>query len=671
MSMTIDRKKIFNLIAGFFICVLLLCTYLYKADYFPMPSGDEASLLNIPYRAITFGDLSYPVFSPQYAYDAGLARAYPPINAFFLRILYHFLVGFSLESSRVFSALLMLFSTFIAVGFCKKFFPKLSSVNIIIPSIAIGLTPAMFLSARTSRFEQEILFWGILGTLGVLILLTTAFPKRLSWFLSGICVGLAATSHPYGLVFPTVIFCTFLLHRKAWNAFDLLTLKQRIFSWGAGLSIPVVITLVDIFYKFQGYLDYLDAAKGFYNLRKNQFIEIFSNSYHGIFADVLPAQIKAALFQVSHYSLSTEFIFLPAWISQLYCWIVWVGVGVIVSSFFFVKPSAKMGGLPVILPFYLVIGFLAMTFLYPPNQTYYIYLAFVLPMSFVVVSFYFAQLPARWFSFFSSGVVYVLCFLNAMALLYIMYNVIMPVRKDNLVSADFILNQVKNLNTELKLPNNDGTTIIDSYTWAFANKSAGSWTATLGGLMPAAINGAAFRTDALDFFINYFPTETKVQVPEAQKLKYFNDTVAALQLRAILLAVPSNQNYYFYTKPQPGINQLQLQILTSNSKFETWLSSDPVPEKKVENADAFTWTIPQDGRYLLLLQSVSSGVNRKGITFTQQGLTIKPLQQSVETTNAPLFYLFNLQQGELQASNISSHDVVAFLQMNLAPALSP
>src|SRR5205814_2225052 len=104
--------------------------------------------------------------------------------------------------------------------------PKLSSLKLILISIVIGLTPAMILGARSVRYEQEILFWGVLGLFGLMMGLLTFKSRRLLWFFSGICVGLAATSHPFGIVFPYVLFGSFFLHKEAWKTFDHLTFKQ-------------------------------------------------------------------------------------------------------------------------------------------------------------------------------------------------------------------------------------------------------------------------------------------------------------------------------------------------------------------------------------------------------------------------------------------------------------
>lgn len=667
---TAINKVIFKKINYFFLILIFFIIsiiYFYKIKFFPNFGGDESSLLNIAYRAVTFGDLHYPVFFPQSAYDAGFQRAYPPINALCFRILFHFIFGFSAELSRIFSAIITLLSLLTILVVCQKRYQHLSSWVIIPAAIVIGLTPAMVVNARSTRFEQEVLFWGVLGTFGLLTILSKSYSKRLAWFFSGFFIGLAMTTHPFGIVFPCVVLLSFFLHRKAWHVIDSLTIKQRIGAWGGGLLIPVTITLIDILYKFQGYMNYTKAAKEFYLIRKQQFIDSFSNEYSGKpFHQFLPAKIKAFLYQISHYGFSTEFM--PFLVKE-YTILLFLSVVLCFSFLLLIfKERNQKNILLLAISTYLAIGFFLMTFFYPPNQTYYIYLSFSLS-TFVCIAYIYLLINKN--REFYSKIMYCCITVNFFSLFlvnviasFFLIRMLFYIDNNKQVSLDAIYKTQQKLRTDMGLPEFSlGETITDSYTWPFAGKNTGSWTTTLGGFKSHEPIAAAFRTDAMDFFINFFPTETLVQVPEYLKRYYFHQSIGKLKLKAILVVLPSKSDYYLYVNSKFDNHPLQFLVMKNDSDIIRFTSGLPSPElqsNETLHSDIMIWNIPQDGYYFLVLNSLINGLKKEEIKFFQNETEIIPILCSQNTINAPVFYLLKLKNGLCKSHKILSKQVISF-----------
>ena len=657
------RQLTYAAILGSILFISLI--YLYKIKFYPPCGGDEASLSSIFYRIRAFGDAQYAVFYPSSVYDLGLLRGTPFASAFACREFFHLLFGFSPELGRIFSSILMLSSTLIVIGVCKKTFPKLTPASLILLAIAIGLTPSMIFNARGMRTEQEILFLGILGTLGLLFFLYKSKHKLLLWIISGISMGIAGSTHPFGIVFPGVMLYCLLVHHKGWHRLDHLTLRQRLCAWGSGICIPGIIAMCDLLPRIDNHLVFIKGVSTFQALRTQTFIDIFSQAYSGLLHQFLPDRMKASLYQLTYYSFSIEFM---PFFAQWYRFIVFMSLGLAILCLIpVIRNRKKSTILPLALSCYLVIGVLCCTLLFTPNQTYHVYLSFSLSTFLCILycTFSYNSLQhfprPRIFSFVGKLSLYALFCLNILSACTLL-RTLSSLNTHTIVSFDALSTTVESLKTDLGVPTlPNGETLTDSYTWSFAGKHAGAWATTIAELPSNKIPIAgAFRGDVIDFLINVFPTMTPIQPSIATKRRNFYKVLDTLTLKAILLAAPSKEDYYFYIKPELTKKDFRFVVMQNDVEQLSFVCehpSSPLLEKQEDTHSL--WSIPQEGLYILILPSIAKG-SPTLIHVLQNGMEVKPQWQSQETTDAPRFYVFPLKQGSLHIQGLHPEQITLF-----------
>jgi len=640
--------------------------YFYKIKYFPGFGGDESALLNIPYRAVTFGDLRFPVYFPQSAFDMGLISGMQPPFAHAFRSIIHIIFGFSAEASRFFSAFLMLSSSLIIIGTIKRHITN-SSLQLIISFIIISLTPGMILAARTFRIEQEVLFWGVIGLFSVLGF--SKKPHQLNWCLSGLCLGIACSSHPFGFLFPMAFIPILLLHTQAWHSLDHLSAMRRFCFWGMGFMLPVSITFVDIIYKPYGFFKYYEGIKKLTEIRNQTFIDIFSNNYSGLFHQWLPAKIKAFLFQIGHYSLSTEFI--PYFINY-YSVLSFILITFLLISFFIIiKRRDDPKFLPLAISTYFIFASLLLSYAFTKNQTYYVYLSVSLSAFLCILYLTLTNnkgiILFQKLSTLSIGFIfYGLFFLNFMSSFYLLRDAY-PIQEETHLSLDTLHHKFKELRSDLKIQNHhEGETIIEPYTWPFAGKNTGSWITTLSGFHPKNPVAAAFSANNIDFFINVFPSITPNQIPTDLKQTYFNQTLNNMNLGAIIAIAPLNDAVYFYTKKEHNNHDLYFQIINSDSEILSFRKKGNIKlefDKTFSSPLNTTLIIPSPGYYLLVLHPGGNDPKDR-IVFSQNDDEIIPEYSFDKTVYSPHFYLFHLNKSPFLAKNLSETQVMNFNELD-------
>ncbi|MBM3996283.1 MAG: hypothetical protein FJ303_19335 [Planctomycetes bacterium] len=280
-------------------CVLLsflAWSYLFLVQDFPYPHGDEIGLLNLPYRYAEFGDTRYPNHWSE-TFGSDTVRRYPPIAAFTLRNAYHALVGFSPVSSRVLSALMMLAVVAGGIVFLSRL-PELGCWQRLLVLCQLGLTPVMIYTARSVRFEQEILFAGWMGAVVLPALVPavgSAWLRALLWSAAGASLGLAGSSHPFGLVFG-VVGLWLIVFANYWHEQDGFSLWHRLGLVGLGLILAGIPTFHWIFSDWETFRAFSQAHAKLYAGRTGELIDWYAsvppwNGLRGILPDSMVAHL--------------------------------------------------------------------------------------------------------------------------------------------------------------------------------------------------------------------------------------------------------------------------------------------------------------------------------------------------------------------------------------------
>ncbi|HZU35260.1 MAG TPA: hypothetical protein VFA18_05110, partial [Gemmataceae bacterium] len=372
--------------------MLLAWTYFAGVKYWPQRTGDESSLLDIPYRFCQFHDFRYPATWSQ-SFGSDQVRKYPPISAFLLRDIYHGVVGFSALSSRIFSGLLILsvlLSTFLLF---QRFVCRPGGSWVFLFLCQLGLTPVLIYNARTTRFEQEVFFLGAWGCIGLPCLMSSISSRvgqGVCWVLVGISLALAATSHPFGVVFLLVGVCWYFWCMRREGGLDHLTGWRRLGFLGTGLVLGLLPTALWLGSDLVNTVRFTRALSAIYAAREPDMVAYLAAlpPWHWLtrfaplhWAARLNALDTAAYLENSGYPVANyRFkVLVHGWFYvQL----------VVVMGYFFYSLSRRFrnGTAWTHLPVWLAVGFVGCMVLYtPPNTTYNLYPAFFVSLAFVVI----------------------------------------------------------------------------------------------------------------------------------------------------------------------------------------------------------------------------------------------------------------------------------------------
>jgi len=376
-------------LAALLVFGLIGLLYLYRAPELPEADFDERSFLNIPYRFATFGDLRYPAFIAE-AFGGEVVRPYPPINSFAFRSLALRLAGFSAEKSRYFSALLMLALLLAAGGWLRSRY-ALDRPLALVALAPAALAPVMVLAARTTRHEQETLFFGGLSAL----LIANGGRDGLNarpWQLAtaGGFAALAAGMHPFGTVYPVLTLVALLAASG----------PRATLPWLGGAALGAAPTVWWFWALGKNLPTSMAAMVAAYQGREGELIAKLSrfSSVAWLKLAGLPDTITARLASVQHgaFTEHSGFPLEPGLISLLLRTFFWVEVFLV--ALFLVRhlrhPRVEDRGAAWLA--LLALGFLAFTLVYVPNTTYGLYGSFHIHLAFAASCLAREEAPAVW-----------------------------------------------------------------------------------------------------------------------------------------------------------------------------------------------------------------------------------------------------------------------------------
>lgn len=255
------------------VLALVLFTWLFGNAHEPDCGGDESSLLDVPWRIIEQGEVRYPSMLHS-AFGSDRLRRFPPLSSFWLRTGFHALFGVTSVAGRTCSALLVLGGLLIGAAALRRL-TGAGPVALASYLLLVGLASPVIEAARTIRNEQEVLLFGLVGCLLLPLLHRPdrARPAALAlWAGSGLAVGLAGASHPWGGCYGLVLAGSLLLARGGWAARDGLGALPRLVACGAGLALGILPTLAGYLVDAEQGLAYLAWQRRLYAIRELELI---------------------------------------------------------------------------------------------------------------------------------------------------------------------------------------------------------------------------------------------------------------------------------------------------------------------------------------------------------------------------------------------------------------
>lgn len=603
------RKIWFNLVIGA-VLISLAFFYLYKIEIFPRHDYDETSFLNIPYRFVKFGDNLYPVFLSD-SFNSATVRKYPPPLTFWLRNIFHYLVGFSDKSSRIFSAFLTL-STVVVAGVVAL--SRVISIRwlTLLPLFLIGFHPSVTQAARSVRIEEEVNFLGIISIFGLPLLLE--FPRQqwirlLLWSLSGVLAGWAALSHPWGVIFPTVLLLSLLMHRQTWAQVDELQLWRRLLSWFSGLGIPLVITAVPILRDWSNYRAYTSAMSILYSIRDTQSSELLSRDLPwlkqylpGRFVAQLSSLQLAGFFNFSDYSYPVFFKIL-FWIELL--------VVVIYTGLLFVQKPYRY---QVLIPCatWLALLFTAFTFFYPPNTNYYLYPAFTVPLAFIYVSADLFQKKISTHSLYRKFIWLIPGFvliLGTIGTIHFSFDQIVwltqKVDQGKPISLDTKFETITSMVSKVSLDRQTSPIYGDLITWIAGGrhqKSLLELTHTNSISIPESVGGVVFELQLFEALLDY-PSIGSHQLTPYNKVERMGLLLKSLNLAGVIFAPTVDREYYFYAPQYSHPPAIQIALIKTEGNV-VWASTEATLSNKIcsnSSQQVCFWANLSPGNYLLIV----------------------------------------------------------------------
>jgi hypothetical protein len=581
--------------------------YFVGIQHFPHSHGDEASLLDIPYRWIHYGDIRFPVFWSQ-SFGSGSVRISPPVAAFTLRNLYHSLVGLTPVQSRIFSALLF-FSMALSVPlFLGR--AGLGPWQRVLVLSQVALAPNVLLCARSMRTEQEIL---VAGWIGAVVLpcivpaLTARWARALCWCGSGLFLGLAGASHPLGLAYG-VTGLWLLATTRWWHALDGFRLWQRLAFLALGMSVVAVPT----FYQMTN-----EEARGsvthiteLYQTREQQLTPyLASQPPWNCLEGLLPVGVVAR-FNVVHAAAYADFFEYPVPVYPLRVVLMtfFYGQLFLVLGYFLVSVCRRFENANpwVHLVVLLAVAFLVVNLCFFPVFTYAVYSTYYISLAAGVVLW---RLVANWRPTLpklrlARGAVAVLC-LSASAL-FVHYGVLHARLVTSAVvhsafpsvSLDQEFAALDAVSHHLDLKSDDKVVYTSTESWVASGKTNESlWESIMLGLVeprPDAA-GAAFKNAHLEFFLGTFGADTHCKFPSRQaRLERLDKFLSPLQLSGLILSEWEHEGAYcFYTRGTSQSGKLFVAHMRRSLQIDY---QEAVLQDDIEHPDGFSL---EPGQYVL------------------------------------------------------------------------
>ena len=534
------------------LIIVIAAFYFYKINLFPEHDYDEAQMLNFHYRAYYYGDYRMPVVF-QKAFNNEQSRTSPFQLADFFRELSHRLIGFSPQKTRIISAFMILSVVVVTGLICSSIFR--SPWAAVLTLLVVGLTPNVVMAARTYRQEQEITFLGVLGMFGIPLVIRfvrSRYWRILLMFLGGVLLGWTATLHPWGMVFITVLFFTFVVYAPAWKNEDGFSLKARLFYWGGGAALPCLFILLIMTINWRNYSEFMSIMSQIYDVPdKIARCVALAPGWQGY----LPPWLVAHVPFLNHYMIHRQAYF-P--FPKFYYLIFLIQITfVLFYSLYSLFTRKQTHNIFVVSAAWLAVGFMSMFLLYPPSSNYFLYpaLAISLGFSFVVLTLWENNPVAKSWLSQPIRVVALVVFIslaaaNSLYLIGQSYFIWHHSKTDKWVSLDTRFKAIEQMSGSISLNKQANPVLCDFMTWVGGGRHQGSlYETNVLMLTPAPQNlgGIIFELPGYQKFLFAFGHKFATIKEKFSRLK---EMLAPLALAGVVFEEYANKSYYFYANKE-------------------------------------------------------------------------------------------------------------------------
>lgn len=628
------KSKAAHAVGVILVVAAVALTYVQNLSIVPAADSDELMLLSIPYRYVHYGDSNYRVLCSS-SFNNKEHRKLPPPLCGILRNQIHLLMPFSDWSTRVIS----IFFILSAVFFCACGAARLAaSAYVFIPVFVIlACHPTVFTTARIMRFEQEIVFVGLLGLMGMSMLHS---PRRRSlnvflWVLQGVCVGLAACEHPWGAVFPATLLIAICLGSASWNSIDSLTFWKRLAAFLFGLLLPVTYMLCLVAQDWTNYVQCWQSTSSFYQRVDDLTASIYSNFFpNNPLAKILPVRLSA---QINTLLLGACFRPVDEIIAISHRVAL---IAAIFSTVFFSATRLKVlrdQSPYFLLPITFFVTVLSWHFIYRPSENYVVYVVVATWLALLTIIIhegwlkpepshrYRITLMIAMLPFAISFIAY-FCQLNALTML-----------STQGCSADQLIEALQRISNRLNWKNSTGKTYIDFVCWAAGKKNSESLADIV--YIPDQPGRNLDDLAVMDTFEvdNYLdaPNFGPVQLTPKQKAERLTQFLKDLNYAAVTLYT-GRQICFFQPNELPEDQKLFGKITASGMTL-----SHLKPAQTAESGDgnAYSFSTLPTGVYLLEVMSSDFRQNDFEIKLTTKNHSESLLQSAKRIANVvPQFF---------------------------------
>ncbi|HZZ80540.1 MAG TPA: hypothetical protein VFE62_18700 [Gemmataceae bacterium] len=586
-------------------------SYFFLIGDYPYHHGDESSFLNIPYRVCEFGDASYPaVYSSSWGSER--ARMYPPVSAFGVRNGFHAIVGFSSTKSRMFSALLMLAVIASSIIFLWRM-PELNGWQRLLVLSQLGLPPVMIYTARTVRFEQEILFAGWIGAAAIPALIPSvgyAWLRMLLWVGAGAALGLAGTTHPFGLAFG-IVGVWLIYFANYWHEQDGLRAWHRLGLVGIGAILTGIPTFHWIFRDWETFRAFSLAHAKLYAERTSELVDWYAgmppwNHLRGI----LPESIVAHL-TVLHQASYEDFYNYPVpdYRFRVFLEVIFYVQLVLVTAFFAYSAWRRFQNANpwVHLAVWLAVAFLVFGFWYTPIHTYKIYTSFFVNLSSSLIAWRLVNelrtrtsIRAIWIAAAVAAAIPALFFLH-FACCHARHLIACQRHGTYThVALDVELNALADMADRLELRRDDRKVYTYLESWIAAGKhSLSLWESVREGIVEPRTDadGVVFHNNNVGAFLRVQPRDSAERIAKRrQQLDRLRTLLAPMQLAGVIVNdFQPSAAYSFYQRAADQALPLRVARLQHDQQVVSYETSF---DRDIPSID--TPILLEPGVYLLL-----------------------------------------------------------------------
>jgi hypothetical protein len=597
------------------------CYWLYHGDVFPAAGGDEQDLLSDNFHWRAFGDRKELVFLSE-NYNQRQWQKLPTPWTGWLRSAYDYAAGCSSQSSRAFSAVVLLACVAIA-AVAAPLRSGLSGRAALLMAAVTAFSPPLFFAARTVRFEQEILLLGAVALFGVPCLLRPRSPAWLRlglWAMAGGLCGWAGISHPGGLIFPAAQLLVLLRFPKAWAEHDGLTTGKRLAAWLVGAAVPVAIMAAVLAADWSNWVEYHRDLESRFVVVKDRLVAFWAPQWPWSIGS-RPPLLAATLYSYC-LNATTPWMQYPGQWLLIALFAAQSVFALIAAVWFLVRPCPSRGLLlrGVV---WLAAGFVVMHFLYAfrcsPNYTFYPYLGLTVPLACAWVGWEIARASPSGGPRFLSA----LCACKRQAIMSALLGLVVSgilavdlhfacyqvraVRRLALaapVTLDTQIAAAREMGARLGWADSTTPVYVDNYTWPAAGPR---WKSLFEALLservaPAApADRLAFQDDLLNQIYGY-PGFCQVQLTANERRQRLADLLKQRRLAGVLLDTSPGSigDCYYYAGAVDPVAPLQVGLLRGKGDVVWTVARHPVVPS-VRRSDACRYRRLAVGTYMAAL----------------------------------------------------------------------